>query len=52
MLALLIDESGIIKSVKPDHTHGNRFVKNKVRAVEQEKIMAVNIWSNAEQYNM
>jgi len=38
--AILIDESGIIKSVKPDHAHGNRFVKNKVRAVEQEKIMA------------
>ena len=37
--AILIDESGY-KSVKPDHTHGNRFVKNKVRAVEQEKIMA------------
>ena len=33
--AILIDESEIIKSVKPDHTHGNRFV----RAVEQEKIM-------------
>ena len=25
--AILIDESGIIKSIKPDHTHGNRFVK-------------------------
>ena len=35
--AILIDKSGIIKSVNPNHTHGNRFVKNKVRAFVQKK---------------
>ena len=36
--AVLRDDSGIIQSVSPDHSHGNSFLKTKVRAVKEAKI--------------